>query len=257
MYREWRLGPWELADGPRTGLRISYAGPPRYTKILQAAFPAPVRWYGPYEAYSANFDRVLYVQEGKREALGDFLSFLQETLFFPTTLDECWAMEGHMERDGRTAIGELVYRAKTYAGKPGNVGAAETLGTLLVNRFTRHPVVAGADLILGVPANPPKQPHNLPELLAERLGRALLIPATAGALMKTKPTPELKNLSDPDKLAALEGAYEVTADLSGKTVVLVDDLLYSGSTLGYLGELLRAAGAGRVVGVAATKTMRT
>jgi hypothetical protein len=92
--------------------------------VLQAAFPSPVRWFGPYEAFDQRYDAVLYIQRGDEDQIRDFLTFASETLLFPTTLDECWALAGHMEAEGRSAIGELVYRAKTYGGKPGDRAAA-------------------------------------------------------------------------------------------------------------------------------------
>ncbi|MGH7589127.1 MAG: phosphoribosyltransferase family protein [Gemmatimonadota bacterium] len=70
-----------------------------------------------------------------------------------------------------------------------------------------------------------------------------------------KPT-EIKGLECEDKHAALEGAYEVEGDVLGRSIVLVDDLIRSGSTLGFIAALLREQGASRVLGLAATKTVR-
>lgn len=127
----------------------------------------------------------------------------------------------------------------------------------MIERFQNHPGLRRADAVLGVPANPPKDPHNLPELLADRLGTSLGIASGRGILIKEQPTVELKNLPDPDKLAALDGKYRVARDLRSKSIILVDDLVYSGTTLSFLGQLLKDYGAGRVIGLAATKTRRT
>ena len=257
MYEQWKLGPWSLGPAPRTGLRLQFKGPPRYIQALRAAFPTPVKWYGPYESYDESYDWVLFIQEADESRLREFLAFLDETLLFPTTLDECWAVSGHMADEGRTEIGELVFRAKTYGSKQGDPVVAQELSGVMVERFRRHPRIAGADLIVGIPANPPKIPHNLPELLARHLSDQLGIVESEGLLVKTRETRGLKDLSNPEKLAELEGAYAVTKDLSGKAVVLVDDLLFSGSTISYVGQLVRDHGARYVIGIAATKTRRT
>jgi predicted amidophosphoribosyltransferase len=100
-------------------------------------------------------------------------------------------------------------------------------------------------------------PHNLPEFLASYFSQQAGIGELPGLLVKTRETRGLKDLPNPEKLAELEGAYTITQDLTAKGVVLVDDLLYSGSTLSYIGQLIRDHGARYVIGIAATKTMRT
>lgn len=257
MYTEWLLRAYELGPGERLGLKLSYRGSPRYADVLQAAFPPPVRWYGPYEAFDQRYDGILYIQRDDEDRIRDFLAFASETLLFPTTLDECWALSGHMEAEGRSEVGELVYRAKTYVGKLGDRVAAQELSARISEQFGRHPRIRSADVIIGIPANPPKEPHNLPEVLAEDMAKTFGASPGHGILIKRRPTQEIKNLTDADKLAALEGAYEVTADLQGANVVIVDDLVFSGSTLNYVGQLLRERGAGSTIGVVATKTRRT
>jgi predicted amidophosphoribosyltransferase len=162
-----------------------------------------------------------------------------------------------MADEGRTEIGELVYRAKTYGSKEGDPVVAQELARAMFDRFRRHPRIAHADLVLGVPANPPKVPHNLPELIAHHFSQQLGKDERRGLLVKTRETKGLKDLSNSEKLTELEGAYEIREDLAGNGVVLVDDLLFSGSTINYVGQLLRDHGARYVVGVAATKTKRT
>jgi predicted amidophosphoribosyltransferase len=149
----------------------------------------------------------------------------------------------------------MVYRAKSYGEKPGDPKAAEELCELFVEQIRRHPTIQRADGILGVPANPPKSPHNLPELMAERASSVLGVPLETRLLEKLKPT-DIKNLPNEEKLATLKGAYRVTGQVAEKTIVLVDDLIRSGSTLGYISDLLRERGAKRVPGLAATKTLR-
>jgi len=162
-----------------------------------------------------------------------------------------------MVEGGHTATGDLVYNAKTYGMNIGNATAAQELASLMSARFARHPAIRRADAVLSVPANPPKHPYNLPSVLAAVLADGLDVPYRDKWLIKNEPVPQLKNLPNPVKLEALRGAYFVKESLAGLKLILVDDLVFSGSTLGYLGQLLKEAGAATVIGVAATKTMRT
>lgn len=256
---EWVIRRFDLDPGPKVGLRLRISGSAHYADVLRRAFPPPARWYGPYDSFDPKFDYVLYVQDADEAPLRRFLEFGSETLLVPiAALDECWAMAMHMREDlQRTGFGELVHQAKTYSGKPGDAVAANELATLLAGRMRNHPVITRADRILGVPANPPKAPHNLPELLADRVAQDVGRPYAPDLVQKMRPTTPLKDLPNEDKPPVLEGAYEVGEATDGETIVVVDDLLQSGTTLGHIANLLRQAGAAVVIGVAATKTLRS
>lgn len=270
---DFLLGDFEVAPGSRTGLQISLLGSAaypatRYVPILRRAFPSPARWFGTYESFNRKFSHVVYVQDQSEGPLRTFLEFAKERLLIPSSLDECWALDIHwqegfllkigeliLRRDpGRTEIGELVYRAKTYTNKPGDPATADELARVMSDAARQHPAIARADLIIGVPANPPKQPHNLPELLAANVGKALGLATSSDVLKKVRPTSQVKNLSADEKLKAIEGAFAVREDLSGRTIVLVDDLFQSGATLAHIADQLRQAGASRIIGLVGTKT---
>lgn len=198
----------------------------------------------------------MYVQSIDEKELRRFLDFLAETILVQTTLDQCWAIGMHMEDEGRSPVGDLVYRAKSYSGKPGDRAAAEELAGLIVERVVKHPQIRGADIVVGVPANPPKVPYNLSKLIAERIGQRLGLSVSSSFLEKIRPTVEIKNIPNEEKLEVLQGAYEVRERLNDEAVVLVDDLIRSGSTIGYCATQFREKGAGCIFGVVATKTIR-
>lgn len=250
------LKSFSLGPAPKVGLRLYVKGSDRYVEVLRRALP-DAAWFGPFDAYQSRFDYVLYIQRLDETVLKPFLDFLSSTLLLVTTLDECWALEVHMTPSGRGEVGSIVYRAKTYRPKRGDRRAAESLAELMAARAWLHPGITGASWIVGVPANPPKEPYNLPELLAGEISTRVGIRHGAGLLRKLRPTPEIKSLPNEEKPAAIEGAYEVTRRLDGDSIVLVDDLLYSGTTISHLGNLLRGAGASRVIGLVATKTRRS
>ncbi len=86
------------------------------------------------------------------------------------------------------------------------------------------------------------------ELLAREVGRLLSVPAvpTLEKTRNTAPQSELEEASA--RRANAQGAYSLLpgAGLTGRRVVLVDDVVTSGATLSACAALLRQAGAERV-----------
>lgn len=109
----------------------------------------------------------------------------------------------------------------------------------------------GADLITWAPLSGKRlreRGFDQAELLAREVGRLLSIPA-APALEKTRNTgPQSELEEESARRANARGAYALLpgADLSGRRVVLVDDVVTSGATLSECAALLRQAGAEEV-----------
>jgi ComF family protein len=85
-------------------------------------------------------------------------------------------------------------------------------------------------------------------LIARELGRIWRIPTTHNALRRIKRTQPLKGMSHSQRRKAVAGAFRVTdsSELAGKTVVLIDDVLTSGSTAEACARALHRAGAAHV-----------
>jgi len=99
--------------------------------------------------------------------------------------------------------------------------------------------------------------YDLPTYIAMKMAGALAATDLTPSLISVKNRPELKNLTVAQKLQALDGTMQVDrAAVSGKTLLLVDDLYQSGVTLNYCAMTLLEAGAVRVLGLTCEKTCR-
>ena len=80
--------------------------------------------------------------------------------------------------------------------------------------------------------------------LSRRTGRAVSV----DALRRVRATPALKGMSRNQRRRTVAGAFQVDAkaQLRGKTIILVDDVLTTGSTANACARALKRAGAGRV-----------
>ena len=91
-----------------------------------------------------------------------------------------------------------------------------------------------------------KRGLNQSVFIARFISRALGIPLCASLLKKTRHTDQQSTLSAKNRQSNLVGAFECRRRLDGQHVVLIDDILTTGSTANEISNTLKAAGAARV-----------
>jgi ATP-dependent DNA helicase RecQ len=108
------------------------------------------------------------------------------------------------------------------------------------------------DMILYVP---PTHSGNLVCDFAHRLASCINVPV-CDDVRKTRQTKEQKIFQNRfTKQENIAGAFEVNADVAGKTILLVDDIFDSGETLKEIGRVLTAKGAKYIVPIVIAKTV--
>jgi len=115
------------------------------------------------------------------------------------------------------------------------------------------------DMIVPVPATQTRleaQGFNHAELLAQPLSRLAGIPIRPDTLVRAESTLTQRYLNRENRKENAERSYQAgrVEELSGKTILLVDDLLTTGWTLTACAGRLLGAGAAKVYGLTAAAT---
>lgn len=121
-------------------------------------------------------------------------------------------------------------------------------------RYEKHLYRMNADALIPIPVHPTRMRQrgfNQAELLACGIGKKLNIPVCTDALMRNKKTLPQKTLSPSERLKNLEEAFiagEMVRDL--RSIILVDDIYTTGSTIEACTRALLKAGVQSVYFVA-------
>jgi len=99
---------------------------------------------------------------------------------------------------------------------------------------------------------------NQSAIVARELSRRLHVPLALDALKRVKSTPPLKGLNMLQRRRTVSGAFRVNpnARVQGRVVILVDDVLTTGSTADACARALKRAGAARVELVSWARVIR-
>lgn len=151
----------------------------------------------------------------------------------------------------RTEVGELLYRLK-YRN---DASALDEIGTV-AEKFIRSWRIK-FDVIVPAPPTRTRRVQPLHQITDE-LSRRFEVPVAKAVSKKAAGAAELKNLREfHERQAVLQGALAVNGrQIVGKRVLLVDDLIRSGATLGAVAAALTEAGAAIIYAFALTKTRR-
>lgn len=131
---------------------------------------------------------------------------------------------------------------------------APLLGRLLGERLALAPWAAEIDLVVPVPlhwSRRMRRGYNQAALVAEDMAAAAFAddpPPVRRALRRTRPTPHQASLPAKQRRQSVRGAFATRwgSGIKGKRILLVDDVMTSGSTIGECTHVLLKAGAAAV-----------
>ena len=147
----------------------------------------------------------------------------------------------------RSAIHFLKYR--------NHKAVAATLGQILVDTYQRHDL--RADVIVPVPLHASRQRergYNQCELLAHQVGILLNLPVDTNTLQRVRQTKSQMQLSAAERHQNVVNAFSCrNKPLAGQTVLLIDDVCTTGSTLDACAGALKQSGVASVWGATLAK----
>ena len=191
--------------------------------------------------YEAEFDEIAawVKRQGSRV-------FLRDCLYTSVALSPNFS--GGM----RTKIGELEYQAKWRSNSAATSELAERCVGAIKDLFNDKDV----DQICAVPLTPGKRfslPSRVAKIVSRRLGKGDI---TADFRFWGEKG-SLKNVKLDEKWGVLDKAQLRFdgADISGKRIILIDDLYQSGTTMQYAAMKLQEAGAYQVCGLSMVKSL--
>jgi ComF family protein len=144
------------------------------------------------------------------------------------------------------ALKELIHSFK-YKGKTALAGV---FSRLMMDYIRENPEIAAVDLITVVPLHKKRlreREFNQSLLLAGGVSKKFVIPLIH-TMEKTRLTRYQNELLKSERLKNLRGAFSVLpkADIKDKNILLIDDIMTTGSTLGECAKTLLGGGAGCV-----------
>jgi ComF family protein len=129
---------------------------------------------------------------------------------------------------------------------------AEVVGALWAAHREASLRAAGAQAVVPIPLHWRRRwarGYNQSEVLACALAARLGLPCCPGWIRRTRNTPQQTALTPTNRRSNVRHAFQASPSqpVAGKTILLVDDVLTTGSTCNEAAKALRAAGAARIV----------
>jgi len=133
------------------------------------------------------------------------------------------------------------------------------LAAWLGHRLGERLVAEDYDLLLPLPLHPSRlrtRGFNQSLEIARVTSKALAIPMNPAILTRIRATPPQAELPLKERGRNVRGAFECARDLAGKRILLVDDVMTTGSTLREAARILKLHGAGQITVAVAARALR-
>lgn len=129
----------------------------------------------------------------------------------------------------------------------------QRLGKRLGEKLIDDKLVSRFDCIIPVPLHPARKRErgfNQSQILAQELSEATHIPALKKVLKRTRNTKDQTKLTPEERIQNVKGAFDLKdpETVKGKRIILVDDVITTGATLGECARVLSEAGAKQIMG---------
>lgn len=153
----------------------------------------------------------------------------------------------------REIIHSFKFNGKSYLYKP--------LGEIMCDTIIKNNIKDHIDLIIFVPSHRVKEAirgYNQAELLAKYISKKLGIPLSHNNLNKIRKTKEQSHLTRMDRMNNLKDSFRLKDrfEIRDKRILLIDDIITTGSTMEECSRVLMDSGAREVIGLALTSSKK-
>ena len=122
-------------------------------------------------------------------------------------------------------------------------------GLILEEHLRGRPEIAGIDAIVAVPLHRRRlyeRGYNQALELARTLNKRLSIPIDSHCCRRIRNTPSQTDIPTKQRKANVRGAFDIPTSLNYRHIVIVDDVITTGSTVNELARLFSKAGVERI-----------
>ena len=134
-----------------------------------------------------------------------------------------------------------------------NLNLSDTFGQFLAEKINAENCLANIDLIIPMPMHPQRlkergfnQALEIAKVLDELLIKNLKEKLDYKSVTRQTLTPPQASLPLKERVKNIKGAFKVNADLGGKRIAIVDDVMTTGASLNELAKSLKKSGASHV-----------
>ena len=129
----------------------------------------------------------------------------------------------------------------------------QRLGKRLGEKLIEDRAASEFDYIIPVPLHSVRKRErgfNQSKILAQEISKVINIPVLKKVLKRTRNTKDQTKLSPEERKENVKGAFSLKSPetIEGKRIILVDDVMTTGATLGECATVLREAGAEKIMG---------
>lgn len=156
-------------------------------------------------------------------------------------------------RKMREIVTQYKFHKKSYLYKP--------LGKLMIDTINLHNLKEEIDLLVYVPIHGRKEAirgYNQCELLGNFISKELNIPISHNNFYKIKNTKSQNKLDKSHRLDNLKDSFGLkdSRGIEDRRILLLDDIITTGSTMIECGGVLKKAGAKNIIGIALTSSKK-
>ena len=153
----------------------------------------------------------------------------------------------------REIISDYKFNGKSYLYKP--------LGDLMLRTIEEKGLIEDIDLIMYLPSHRRKEAkrgYNQSELLATYIGKQLNIEVSHNNLIKIRHTKDQNKLNRHERLKNLNDSFKIRdrREIGNKSILLIDDIITTGSTMSECSKELIKNEARAVYGLALTSSKK-